>query len=237
MSISPSSSWKRLAGFWGVAIVVLAILIAVKVKQNIERGRAPALQQQAYLVRERASNAFYRNLHYVLKANMTRADVEAVANGGKPIWTHPFLAEDADGGKPEWLEVGYIRDPATGGEVEIAFPRNRDAWRGYGPVVRNPPQEPPLTAAWALGEEIRGRIDDLAPARLVAIAARLAVRWPLRQADIDGTTAIGGSASSGWLRSICTRTNLCPATSRSIGGSAGSWSRRSSGRLRRSSLR
>ena len=162
MPVSPSSSWKRRGAFWAVAIAVLAILIAVKVRQNTERGLAPALQQQAYLARELASNALYRRLQHLLKPNMTRAQVEAVANGGKPIWTHPFLAEDADGGKPEWLDVAYIRDPATGGEVEIAFPRNSDAWRSYGPVVRDPPQEPPPTAAWALGEELRARIDDLA---------------------------------------------------------------------------
>jgi hypothetical protein len=174
MSNARSSSWKRLGCFWGAGAVALAILIGIKLKQNIERGRAPGLQQQAYLLREQASDALYRKLQYALKAGMTRAEVEAVANGGKPIWTHPFLAEDADFGKREWLETGFIRDSATGGEVQISFTRNGDGWRGYGPTVRNPPQEPQFTGAWVLGEEIRGRTEELAP----LVWWLLLIAWP-----------------------------------------------------------
>ena len=100
-------------------------------------------------------------------ARHDRAQIEAVLNGGAPIATHRSCVTGADG-KQEWFDVGRVRDPSTGGEVEFKFAtqaapgRPVAEWRGYGPFVPTiPPAKP--TKIWTLVEDIRRATANLAP--------------------------------------------------------------------------
>jgi hypothetical protein len=162
MFTAPSASRSNARWFWAIALLFVAALVALELRQNYILSLIPARQEKAATSQAIASQNFYHKLNLIIGGRLPRSQVEAAVNGGKPIPTHSILAEGADGSH-ELLETGLLRDPQTGGEVSICFTPDGASWRAFGPAHPTAFVPPFPAPTWIFAEELRHGIMTLAP--------------------------------------------------------------------------